>query len=79
MADETPFQDLLVLIFQQGQLIYETPDLRSIQQSARYQVRQLHETTRRFLNPHVYPVGLESNLFHQKMDIILKLRESEKA
>ncbi len=79
MASGTTFQDLLVPIFQEGQLLYETPDLRSVQQYARYQVQQLHETTRRFLNPHVYPVGLESNLFHQKMEIILKLRESEKA
>jgi nicotinate phosphoribosyltransferase len=79
ITDETPFQDLLVPIFQQGQLIYETPDLRNIQQYARYQVQQLHETTRRFLNPHMYPVGLESNLFNQKLEIILKLREGEKA
>lgn len=79
IAPDIAFQDLLVPIFQRGELIYKVPDLRSIQQYARHQVQQLHETTRRFLNPHVYPVGLESNLFHQKMDIILKLRQAEKA
>ncbi|MDQ3290931.1 MAG: nicotinate phosphoribosyltransferase [Bacteroidota bacterium] len=78
MNSETTYQDLLITVFQQGQLIYQTPDLVTIQQYARKQVQQLHETTRRFLNPHVYPVGLEENLFNQKLEIILKLRQGEK-
>ncbi|QNF33241.1 nicotinate phosphoribosyltransferase [Adhaeribacter swui] len=79
LANNTIFQDLLVPIFKQGKQVYQNPDLRSIQQYARHQVQQLHETIRRFLNPHVYPVGLESNLFNQKLEIILKLRQGEKA
>ncbi|PSR55493.1 nicotinate phosphoribosyltransferase [Adhaeribacter arboris] len=79
MASSIQCQDLLVPIFRQGQLIYQTPDLRTIQQHAQQQVQQLHETIRRFLNPHVYPVGLEENLYNQKIDIILKLRQAEKA
>lgn len=78
MTSETTYQDLLIPVFQQGQLIYQTPDLLTIQQYARKQVQQLHETTRRFLNPHVYPVGLEENLFNQKLEIILKLRKGER-
>ncbi|QMU27245.1 nicotinate phosphoribosyltransferase [Adhaeribacter radiodurans] len=78
LAKETSYQDLLVPVFQQGQLIYQSPDLRTIQQYAQQQVQQLHETIRRFLNPHVYPVGLEENLYNQKMEIILQLRQGEK-
>lgn len=78
MAPDTAFQDLLVPIFREGQLVYQQPDLRSIQQQAAYQVKQLHETTRRLLNPHVYPVGLEQNLYNQKIDLIVKLRQGDK-
>jgi len=78
ISEGTSYQDLLVPVFQQGQLIYQTPDLLTIQQYAHQQVQQLHETIRRFLNPHVYPVGLEENLYNQKMDIVLQLRQGEK-
>lgn len=78
MPPATAFRDLLVPVFQRGQLIYQSPDLPAIQQYARHQVTQLHESSRRFLNPHVYPVGLEETLYQQKIALILKLREEQR-
>ena len=77
MPAHTAYQDLLVPVFRQGQCVYENPDLVAIQRYARQQVQQLHESIRRFLNPHSYPVGLEEDLFNQKMDLILKLRQGK--
>jgi nicotinate phosphoribosyltransferase len=77
MPAHTAYLDLLVPVFRQGNRVYDGPDLPAIQQYARKQVQQLHESIRRFLNPHSYPVGLEENLFNQKIDLILKLRQGK--
>jgi nicotinate phosphoribosyltransferase len=74
----TAYEDVLLAVFRQGLLVYQTPELGGIQQRARQQISQLHETIRRFLNPHVYPVGLEEHLHAKKMQLILDLRESGK-
>ena len=69
-------EDILVPIFRKGLLVYDSPSLPAIQDRARRQLSSLHETTRRFLNPHVYPVGLEEQLHAKKMQLILDLREA---
>jgi nicotinate phosphoribosyltransferase len=74
----TAYEDVLVPVFRQGTLVYELPALPAIQERARRQLSQLHETIRRFLNPHIYPVGLEADLHAQKMGLILELREDGK-
>jgi len=71
------YQDLLVPIFHAGKLVYQTPDLPALQARTQLQVTQLHESIRRFLNPHVYPVGLEETLFNQKLNMILAIRNKE--
>jgi len=74
LGAEVTHQDLLVPIMVKGKEVYEWPDLQTIQTYARQQVSQLHETSRRFLNPHLYPVGLAEQLHRKKMDIIMQLR-----
>lgn len=75
LAPGTAYEDLLVPVFRQGVQVYEEAALPDIQARARQQIGQLHETIRRFLNPHIYPVGLEEHLHAQKMQLILQLRE----
>ncbi|MGV3539779.1 MAG: nicotinate phosphoribosyltransferase [Rufibacter sp.] len=77
-ATECTYEDLLVPVFKNGKKIYSSPSLPQIQQRTQQQVGALHETYRRFLNPHIYKVGLEEQLHNRKMDLILKLRQSEK-
>jgi nicotinate phosphoribosyltransferase len=74
----TAYEDMLVPVFRQGALVYELPELAAIQERACQQISLLHETIRRFLNPHVYPVGLEAHLHARKMHLILNLREGGK-
>lgn len=78
VEQDAKYKDLLVPVFQQGELIYTLPDLPSIKAHSLQEVSQLHESIRRYLNPHNYPAGLESGLHHFKMDLILQLREKEK-
>ena len=71
---EMDSEDLLVPIFQKGELVYKLPLLEEIQEKATQQVSALDPTIRRFLNPHIYPVGLEESLHQLKTNLILKLR-----
>ncbi|WP_210464875.1 nicotinate phosphoribosyltransferase [Rufibacter roseolus] len=76
---ECTHEDLLVPVFRAGKLVYDTPSLTAIQQRTREQLSLLHETYRRFLNPHIYKVGLEERLHDQKMDLIIQLRKKEQS
>ncbi|WP_299758226.1 nicotinate phosphoribosyltransferase [uncultured Pontibacter sp.] len=79
VEQDAKYKDLLVPVFKQGELIYTLPGLPSIKAHSLQEVSQLHESIRRYLNPHNYPAGLESGLHHFKIDLILQLREKEKS
>ncbi len=72
----TPHRDLLTAIFRQGELVYTVPSLKSSQEKTHYELQQFHESIRRLLNPHAYPVGLEENLYNLKLALILKAKSS---
>lgn len=74
---DASYKDLLVPVFKHGSLVYKLPELAAVKAHTLEEVAHLHESIRRYLNPHSYPAGLESGLHHFKMDLILKLREIE--
>ncbi len=74
---DTAYTDLLTPIFRRGQLVYEIPPLDEARQRARKQLSGFHAGIRRFVNPHVYPVGLEHNLHELKTKLILRARKTE--
>ncbi|MFC6999734.1 nicotinate phosphoribosyltransferase [Rufibacter roseus] len=76
-AADCTSEDLLVPIFQKGQKVYSSPSLTEIQNRTKQQLGLLHETYRRFLNPHAYKVGLEAKLHDQKMNLVIHLRKTE--
>ncbi|MFN8356691.1 MAG: nicotinate phosphoribosyltransferase [Spirosomataceae bacterium] len=69
------YEDLLVSIFRNGQLVYDMPTIQEIKQKVTTQLAQFHPGIRRFVNPHTYPVGLEKGLYDFKTELIIKLRE----
>ena len=77
MGPETEFEDLLVPIFRQGELVYQMPDLTDIRQRVQAQIGMFHPGIKRFVNPHEYPVGLELGLHEMKMKLILHARGEE--
>lgn len=64
------YEDLLVPIFRQGRCVYDRPALADIRQRTQQQLKALHPTIRRLLNPHEYPVGLEPRLHGLRMDMM---------
>jgi len=77
LALNAAFEDLLVPIFRNGQLIYQVPALVEVRQRAQDQIGMFHSGVKRLVNPHEYPVGLELGLHDQKMKLILQARGEE--
>lgn len=69
------FSDLLVPVFQKGKLIYESPLLTDIKEKVVKELWSVSKGVKRFVNPHIYPVGLHSKLFQDKVNLILSLRK----
>ncbi|MEQ8811663.1 MAG: nicotinate phosphoribosyltransferase, partial [Imperialibacter sp.] len=74
-AEKLNSEDLLVPVFKSGRCIYDLPDIKDIKQRHIKQLGMLDRSVKRFVNPHVYPVGLEESLHKAKTELILKLRK----
>ena len=74
IAAGTPHEDLLVPIFRNGKVVYESVPLDRIRARARSQLACLHSGIKRFVNPHEYPVGLESRLSDLRARLTLETR-----
>lgn len=70
------FEDLLQDIYINGNLVYQRPKLLDIRARVQTQLKKLDTTVKRFINPHVYTVGLEQHLHQRKTALILTLRKS---
>ncbi|MCE5230131.1 nicotinate phosphoribosyltransferase [bacterium] len=75
IAAGTPSEELLVPLLRGGKPVYPSPEIRAIRERAQQQLAMLHPGIKRFVNPHLYPVGLESNFHELKTSLILKARE----
>src|SRR2546428_6227780 len=73
-AADAAFEDLLVPIFRQGQVVYTPPVLSEVRQRAQAQLAMFHPGVKRFVNPHQYPVGLELGLHEEKTKLVLQAR-----
>jgi nicotinate phosphoribosyltransferase len=74
MPADAASEDLLVPIFSRGRRIYDLPTLEQSRDRARQQLTTFHAGVKRFVNPHRYPVGLESGLHARKAELMLKAR-----
>lgn len=68
---------LLKTIFEKGRKVYKLPTLHEIRDRATSQLESLDRTHMRLVNPHLYPVGLEENLHHLRMELVLKAKKFE--
>jgi len=71
-----PAEELLVPVFERGRLVYEVPDVKSSRELALSQLGRLDASHLRFLNPHVYKVGLERGLHERKTELIMRARDA---
>lgn len=67
-------QDLLVPLFRKGTLVYKIPKLLDIQAHTKRELAALPNGIKRFINPHIYPVGMEKSLYLLKLDLMKQIR-----
>ncbi|MBI2212515.1 MAG: nicotinate phosphoribosyltransferase [Acidobacteria bacterium] len=67
-------EELLVPVMRGGARVLELPAIDAIRARTAAQVSALHPGIRRFVNPHVYPVGLEKSLYDRKTQLILEAK-----
>lgn len=65
-------QDLLIPVIKQGEVIYETPNIKDIQEYCKSQVKELWDEVKRFENPHNYYVDLSQKLWDVRDDLLKK-------
>lgn len=70
-----PSKDLLQPIFRQGQCVYQRPTLQEIRQYTQQELGRFHVGIKRFLNPHIYEVGMEKNIYDLKIHLIKQIRQ----
>lgn len=70
-------RDLLVPIFRKGKCVYQSPPLKEIREKMIHELPFFHSGLKRFLFPHQYPVGLEENIYREKVRLIEKIRQSK--
>lgn len=66
--------ELLVPVFERGECVWEPPRLEDVRARTRAQLGALDPSHLRFLNPHVYKVGIELGLHERKTALILAAR-----
>jgi nicotinate phosphoribosyltransferase len=75
--DKFESEDLLKPIFRRVEQLYEIPDLQYSRNRLQDDLKKLDRSIRRFVNPHIYPVGLEEGLYHNREELIMKLRNKK--
>ncbi len=73
--DQLKNENLLVPIFRKGEKVFITQPIIELQQRTSEQLQLLDKTIKRFENPHLYPVGLEEQLYKKRLDLILKHKQ----
>ncbi len=63
-------KEIMVPIFRNGELVYQLPTLKEIQDYCRQQVDMLWDEVKRFDNPHAYYVDLSDQLWNIKEDLL---------
>ncbi|MEM7251674.1 MAG: nicotinate phosphoribosyltransferase [Pseudomonadota bacterium] len=71
---ETPYEELLVPVQREGQIVYEPPSVHAVRDRTMAQLDSLHGSIKRHVNPHRYPAGLELGLHDLKTALILDAR-----
>lgn len=72
------FKVLLEPIFKNGKRVFMPPTIDETRTRVQQELDSLHESSKRFVNPHIYPVGLEERLSELKTHLIMKKRGFKK-
>ena len=63
-------KDLMVKIFDKGNLVYDSPDVMDIREFSLLETEKLWPEVLRFENPHTYYVDLSDKLWNLKQNLL---------
>jgi nicotinate phosphoribosyltransferase len=69
-ANSYTVRDLLVKIFEDGELVYEIPHIRKVRRYCIEQKYTLWPEVKRFINPHIIPVDISNKIYDIKKKLI---------
>ncbi|MBQ3090207.1 MAG: nicotinate phosphoribosyltransferase [Oscillospiraceae bacterium] len=72
VVDNFTAKEMLVPIFQNGQLVYKIPSLKEVREYCQQQVALLWDEVKRFDNPHIYYVDLSDQLWRIKQNLLME-------
>lgn len=72
VVDNFYVQDLLIPVVKDGEVVYETPNIKDIQEYCKSQVKELWDEVKRFENPHNYYVDLSQKLWDIRAELLKK-------
>ncbi len=73
--EDAEVSEMLVPVARQGRIIAARSDIHQLREKVKAGLKFFHEGIRRFVNPHVYPVGLEEKLHSLKTRLIAENRK----
>jgi nicotinate phosphoribosyltransferase len=76
LAPELESRELLETVIRGGKRVAIVPLLAQSRARTLAELREFSSGIKRFVNPHVYPVGLEGALHEKKMALVLRARDS---
>ena len=74
LSEKWDYKDLLVAIFRNRQRVYQEPSLSAIRDNALKELSYFDRSIKRFINPHIFPVGMEESLYKMKIELIKRIR-----
>jgi len=72
-------KELLVPIFEKGELVYELPSLEQVRSYCAEQLDTLWDEVKRFDNPHSYYVDLSQKLWDIKNDLLMRFGKARRS
>ncbi|MBN1438813.1 MAG: nicotinate phosphoribosyltransferase [Anaerolineales bacterium] len=72
VAADAEHEDLLIPVMRGGKTVYPTPPLEEIRRATVDNLAHFPPAIKRFIYPHLYPVGLEIGLYRKKITLALK-------
>ncbi|HNX74130.1 MAG TPA: nicotinate phosphoribosyltransferase [Candidatus Rifleibacterium sp.] len=74
-ADDAEVREMLEPVARRGRIVAPRCDIHELRQRVKKELGYFHEGIRRFVNPHLYPVGLEEKLHQLKARMITENRK----
>ncbi|WP_186756593.1 nicotinate phosphoribosyltransferase [Echinicola salinicaeni] len=72
--DDLESKTLIVPIFKKGEKVYKRPKIQDIREATLTNLDRFDKAHKRLINPHIYPVGLEENLYHLRTNLVLQAK-----